>query len=194
MTAAARRTRDPEAADRRRWVVGLGLGLGLSLLSACATRGPAMPAPGSQAYSGRLSMRIAGSGTQGERAASLVFELRGRAEAGEIEFSTPLGSIVAQARWSPAQVLLITPQGEQAYPDLDSLSREALGEPFPLAALFDWLQGRPWPAAASQAEPGGQAFRQLGWRVDLADLAQARISAERTQAPAMRVQVLLDRP
>jgi outer membrane lipoprotein LolB len=141
-----------------------------------------------------MSVRIAAGGGQGERAVTLLFDLRGQPEAGAIEFSTPLGNIVAQARWSPSEVMLTTPQGEQAFADLDSLSRETLGEVLPLAALFDWLQGRPWPAAASNTAVGGQAFDQLGWRVDVSELGQARLGAQRALAPAVQVRVLLDRP
>ena len=163
-------------------------------MSACATRQPVPTRPGQQTHSGRMSVRIAAGRGQGERAVTLLFELRGQPQAGAIEFGTPLGSIVAQARWSPSEVVLTTPQGEQAFADLDSLSRETLGEVLPLAALFDWLQGRPWPEAASKAEAGSQAFDQLGWRVDVSELGQARLSAQRAQAPAVQVRVLLDRP
>ena len=165
----------------------------IGLLSACATA-PVPPAPGEQALSGRLSVRIAALADQPERAVSLAFDLRGSPQAGQIDFSTPLGSVVAQARWAPGSVRLITPQGERSFNDLDSLSREALGEVVPVAALFDWLQGRPWPGAPSQAEAGGQAFVQLGWRVDLARLAEGQVLALRAQAPAVTVRALLDRP
>lgn len=164
-----------------------------ALMPACATRQPVVAGPGQQAYSGRMSVRIAAGGSQGERAVTLVFDLRGQPQVGTVEFSTPLGTIVAQARWSPSEVVLTTPQGEQAFADLDSLSRKTLGEVLPLAALFDWLQGRPSPAAPSRAEAGGRAFSQLGWRVDVSELSQARLSAQRAQAPAVQVRVLLDR-
>jgi len=76
--------------------------------------------------------------------------------------------MLAQARWAPGQVVLATPQGERRFDDLDGLTREVLGESLPLAALFDWLRGRPWPGAASRplAAPGGAGFRtaRLGGR------------------------------
>jgi outer membrane lipoprotein LolB len=190
LSAAAGKARRPGGAALAR---ALGGALVLGLLSACASA-PPPSAPGEQAFSGRLSVRIAALADQGERAVSLAFDLRGRPQAGQIDFSTPLGSVVAQARWDPGAVRLITPQGERSFNDLDSLSREALGEVVPVAALFDWLQGRPWPGAASQAEAGGMAFSQLGWRVDLARLVEGQVLALRADPPAVTVRVLLDRP
>ena len=163
-------------------------------LSGCATAPPPALAPGEQALSGRLSVRIDGSAEQAARAVSLAFELKGNPQAGQIDFSTPLGSVVAQARWTPGFVRLITPQGERAFQDLDSMSREALGEVVPVAALFDWLQGRPWPGAPSRLAADQASFEQLGWRVDLARLADGQILAQRVQPPAVTVRAVLDRP
>lgn len=159
-------------------------------LAACATRPPA--APGAELISGRLSVRVAASGDTAERAANMAFELRGTPAAGEIDFSTTLGTVVARARWSPERVVLITSQGERRFDDLDSLSREALGEAVPVAALFDWLRGRPWPGAPSEASADGNGFRQIGWQVDLANFGKGQVSARRAQAPAVTVRAVLD--
>ena len=174
-----------------RWLWSLLL---VAWLSGCATAPPPALEPGQQALAGRLSVRIDAIGEQAARAVSLAFELKGNPQAGQIEFSTPLGSVVAQARWAPGSVRLITPQGERAFNDLDSLSREALGEVVPVAALFDWLQGRPWPDAPSLPMADNTAFEQLGWRVDLARLAEGQVVAQRSQAPAVTVRAVLDRP
>jgi hypothetical protein len=48
--------------------------------------------------------------------------------------------------------------------DLVALTRELLGEAVPVAALFDWLKARPWPAAPHQKTSNG--FEQLGWRIE----------------------------
>ncbi|MFG5410209.1 lipoprotein insertase outer membrane protein LolB [Piscinibacter sakaiensis] len=122
---------------------------------------------------------------------SVAFELRGTPARGELDLTTPLGSLVAQARWSPGRASLVTTQGERGFDDLDALSREALGEVVPLAAMFDWLRGRPWPQAPSQPEAGG--FAQLGWTVDTARLADAIVTARRAAAPAVTVRAVLDR-
>ena len=56
--------------------------------------------------------------------------------------------------------ILDTP-AEEAF---DDLTRELLGEPIPVAALFDWLQGRPWGAVPHQRTDKG--FEQMGWRIE----------------------------
>ncbi|MDP9043518.1 MAG: outer membrane lipoprotein LolB, partial [Pseudomonadota bacterium] len=75
------------------------------------------------------------------------------------------------------------------------LTREVLGESVPVAALFDWLRGRPWRESPSvptvpPAEPG---FTQLGWSVGLARLADGVIVAQRAGPPAVTVRVRVDR-
>ncbi len=166
-----------------------------ALLAGCATPLP-RPATSAQAgddqMAGRLAVRVAAMGDRPERSVNVAFDLRGRPEAGQIDLTTPLGSIVAQARWGPGEVLLVTPQGERRFSDLDALSREALGEAIPVAALFDWLRGRPWPGAASRAEAEG--FSQLGWRVDLSRQGDGLVLAQRAQPPAVSVRAVLDRP
>ena len=170
-------------------LLGLGLGLGLG---GCATPPPTVI--GGEQLNGRLSVRVAAIGDTAERVANMAFELRGSPETGEIDFNSPLGSVVARARWSPREVLLITPQGERRFADLDSMSREALGEAVPVAALFDWLRGRPWPGAAHQPAASGPGFSQLGGQVDLAGFAAGQVGARRAQAPAVTVRAVLDRP
>ena len=90
-----------------------------------------------------------------ERSVVAGFELQGVAEAGRLNLSTPTGQVMAQARWQPGRVVLVTPQGETPYASLDALTREVLGESLPVAALFDWLHGRPWPGAGHVAQPPG---------------------------------------
>ena len=153
-------------------------------------------APSGDAFSGRLSVRVEGTDGAAARSVSAAFDLQGRADAGTLSLATPLGSVLARARWSSGDVVLATPQGETRFADLDALTREALGEPLPLAALFDWLHGRPWPAAASSAtvspvEPG---FAQLGWVVGLGRYGEGWVSARRERAPAVTVRVKLDVP
>ena len=125
-----------------------------------------------------------------------AFELQGSAESGTLNLSTPLGSVLAQARWSPGNVVLATPQGENRFADLDALTREVLGEPLPVAALFDWLRGRPWPGAASRttAAPAEPGFEQLGWVVSLARFSEAWVVARRDRAPVVTVRAKLDTP
>ena len=66
----------------------------------------------------------------------------------------------------------------------------ALGESLPLAALPDWLAGRPWPGAPHT--PGEAGFVQLGWQVSLARRSEGWIEARRAAPPAVLVRVKLD--
>lgn len=114
--------------------------------------------------SGRISVSIAGDMHNRGTGGAASFELFGDPRAGRLELSLSLGSLVARASWSPSVVALQTPEGERRFDDLDALTREMLGEPVPVAALFDWLKARPWPAAPHQMTAKG--FEQLGWRIE----------------------------
>jgi outer membrane lipoprotein LolB len=170
--------------------------LAAAVLAACAATPSAVDQPPGENLSGRLALRVDASAGSEPRSVTASFELQGQPSAGRLDLSTPLGTRLAQARWSPGRVVLITPQGETAYPDLESLTREVLGESLPVAALFDWLNGRPWPGAPStvNAAPAPRGFRQLGWAVNLAGFDDATVAAVREQAPVVTVRVKLDRP
>jgi outer membrane lipoprotein LolB len=146
--------------------------------------------------SGRLSVRVDGVGGAEPRSLSAAFELEGDAQIGRLNLATPLGTLLAQARWAPGQVLLVTPQRETKFADLDSLTAEVLGESLPVGAMFDWLRGRPWPGAISvaSAPPAEPGFQQLGWVVSLASFDEALVLARRERAPAVTVRAKLDRP
>lgn len=163
-------------------------------LTACATVQPSAPSGADDALSGRLAVRIEPTGNGAARSENASFELLGSARAGELNLSTPLGSVLAQARWSTGSVVLTTPRGERAFDDLDQLTREVLGESVPVAALFDWLRGRPWPGAGSEPrrEPAAPGFVQLGWAVDLVRFDQGWVTATRQQAPSVTVRAKLD--
>ena len=164
-------------------------------LAACTTLQPAQPVAG-DTLSGRLALRVEASGDASAKAFSAAFDLRGDPSAGTLALSTPLGSTLAQARWSPAEVVLATPQGTRRFANLDELTRDALGESVPIEAWFDWLRGRPWPGAPSEPAPElQQGFAQLGWRVDLASFAaEGALAATRVAPPpTVTVRIRLDR-
>ncbi|MEP6740344.1 MAG: lipoprotein insertase outer membrane protein LolB [Caldimonas sp.] len=166
------------------------------LVAGCASVAPLPARDGGEALSGRLAIRIDAIGREARRAFSAAFDLRGDSRAGALGLSTPLGSMLAQARWSGAEVVLATPQGTRQFADLDSLTREVLGESVPIEAWFDWLHGRPWPGAPSTpgAAAGSPGFEQLGWAVDLARFGEGAVSATRERpAPAVTVRIQLDR-
>ncbi|MBV9892220.1 MAG: outer membrane lipoprotein LolB [Rhizobacter sp.] len=164
-------------------------------ISACTTLAPPAPATG-ETLSGRLALRVDANGDAAAKAFSAAFDLRGDGSAGTLDLSTPLGSTLAKARWSPADVVLVTPQGTRRYANLDELTRDALGESVPIEAWFDWLRGRPWSGAPSEPVPGlQQGFAQLGWRVDLGNFAaEGALNATRTTPPpTVTVRIRLDR-
>ena len=178
-------------------VAACSLSLAATLLTAaCAVVPETSGALTGETLSGRLTVRVEGSDGAAAHSLSAAFDLRGDGHVGRLNLSTPLGSVLAQARWAPGSVVLATPQGEKSFADLDALTREVLGESLPVAALFDWLRGRPWPEAASMsnvppAEPG---FEQLGWAVNLARFSEAWVVARRAQAPIVTVRAKLDSP
>lgn len=165
------------------------------LLAGCASVGVPPPA-NSETISGRLSVQVEATASTPSRSESGSFELKGTPEAGQLNLSTPLGNVIAQARWLGQRAWLTTSQGETAYPDLDALTREMLGEQLPVAALFDWLRGRPWPGAPSQTNPAasGPGFQQLGWSVDLARFDQGWVAAQRRLSPTVTVRARIDPP
>jgi outer membrane lipoprotein LolB len=134
-------------------------------LAACAPLTQAPPPRGADArLSGRISVSIAGDVHRRGTGGAASFELFGSPEAGRLELTAPLGGLVARASWQVGVARLETPDGERRFADLDSLTRELLGEPVPVTALFDWLQGRPWPGAPHRSTEKG--FEQLGWRIE----------------------------
>ncbi len=161
--------------------------LALALLAACATT--PRPAP---ELTGRLALRIEAHEGAPARSLSTQFELRGDAQAGSLQLTTPLGSTAAQARWRPGLAELITSEGTRRFADLDALAENLLGESLPLAALAEWLRGRPWPGAPSAARDNG--FEQLGWHIDLSRLAEGWVLAGRDRAPALSVRARLEKP
>ena len=136
------------------------------------------------------------------RSVSGQFELSGTASNGQLVLTSPLGTTVARARWSepagalgePTNIELEADGGTSRYATLGEMMQRAIGDQLPLAAMFDWLDGHPWPAAPAQASADGRAFDQLGWHVDLSQFADARlIDARRPQpAPVLHVRVKLD--
>jgi len=163
-------------------------------VAGCAT--PQAPVDGSVAsVSGRLSIQVDASPGQPANRFTAAFDLTGTAEQGQLQLNSPLGVTLASAQWRSSEALLVTPSGERRFPDLEALSREALGESLPLRALPDWLKGRPWPGAPSQAlTSNSPGFDQLDWRIDLSRYSEGWVSADRRSAPVVALRVRLDAP
>jgi outer membrane lipoprotein LolB len=147
------------------------------LLAACAAPQRAA-APGETLRTGRLALSLEDRPGQ---SFSAGFELRGRPEAGELSLFNPLGGTIAVLQWQPGQAVLETQARErQTYPSLDAMVTQVTGAPVPVAALFDWLDGK------ATAVPG--------WEPDLSVVAEGRLRARRVQPPPLAdLRLVLDR-
>jgi outer membrane lipoprotein LolB len=170
-------------------------------LQACATYVP--PLAGS-VYAGRIAVRTEASATQPARSVSGQFELSGTPSSGQLILTSPIGTTVARARWSrpagalgePSDIELEANGSTSRYPTLEAMMQQAIGDQLPLAAMFDWIAGRPWPGAPVTRDAATASFDQLGWHVDESRFATARlIDAQRPlPAPTLHVRVKLDEP
>ena len=164
-------------------------------LTGCAALAPPAPGP---VLSGRIAVQVDAPPGGQVQSLSAHFELAGDAERGSLSLSTPFGTRLGQANWAlPGEVTLVRAGGARAaYPDLDALTRELLGEAVPVGALFDWLAGRPWPAVPDlpAQPPVTHGFRQLGWQVDLDRIGDGVIVARRDAPPPVTVRARLDSP
>jgi outer membrane lipoprotein LolB len=100
---------------------------------------------------------------------SAGFELKGSARAGELLLLSPLGGTVAVLDWQPGHARLQSNSRTREFDSVDALVAEVSGTAIPVHALFDWLRGVATPVD--------------GWRADLSQLAQGRISAKRLDPP-----------
>lgn len=121
------------------------------------------------------------------------FELEGRPGDGLLSLSTPLGTLMAQARWVGNQAELTGPDGKRKTGSLDALTNEALGQSIPVGALMNWLQGRPDPDAPSAPLPAPDlGFTQIGWNINLNRWNDRLITATRDGLDRVEVRVKLD--
>ena len=160
---------------------------------------PTAPDPLVRSYAGRLAVQVEGDAA---RSFSAGFDLQGTDARGQLALISPIGTQVGRAVWEPGTVLWQSADGERRFDSLDTLAEEMLGEAVPLAALFDWMAGRPWGARPSRPlmpEEGAIAsapgFRQLGWTVQTGHASDGLIVAQRRlPAPTLTVRIKLDTP
>lgn len=172
----------------------------LALLAAgCATAPPEPPVaadPAARQIAGRMAVRVEGDA---QRSFSAAFDLQGTSRRGQLAIISPVGTQVGRAVWSPGHAVLQTADGDRRFDDLDDLARETFGESLPIAALFDWLAGRPWSDLPSrpltEAESAeGAGFRQLGWvvRTHRLDDDGLIVAERRLPEPRVTVRIRLD--
>jgi outer membrane lipoprotein LolB len=159
------------------------------LLTGCQNLAPVVRPQGAS-HSGRLAVQVEGDAS---RSFSASFELHGRPEAGWMALSNPLGAQIGVAEWSTQRaVTLRTPDETRRYPSLEAMAEELTGQSLPIAALFDWLEGRPWAARAHQPAATDR-FEQLGWDVRTDRIADGLLVAVREQpSPRVTVRARLD--
>ena len=186
-------------------VTALATACGLAaavLVQGCASTPPPLAGP---VLAGRIAVRSEAAPGHDARSASGQFELRGSPEHGQLVLTSPIGTVVARARWSgpdsglaqpagPADIELEADGGTRRFDNFDDMTEAALGQSLPLAAMFDWLAGRPWPHAPAVFDADRTTFEQLGWRVDRSRYASdGLVAADRPlPPPALHVRVKLD--
>ncbi|HQS32767.1 outer membrane lipoprotein LolB [Polaromonas sp.] len=149
------------------------------MIAGCASnpRATSQNYPQNQVWAGRISLQVASEPVQ---SFSASFELKGRAEQGELTLISPLGSILGVLRWAPGQAVLDSGnQKIQRFASVDELMERTTGAAVPLSALFAWLKGD-----NASAE---------GWSADLSRQPEGRIAARRVlPAPEADLRVVLD--
>jgi outer membrane lipoprotein LolB len=148
------------------------------LLTACATpQKPPAAVVESGPWSGRLALTV--QDKPGESFAA-GFELKGSPRQGELELLSPIGGTLGLLQWQPGKAVLRSGSRTSEFESLEALVAQVAGTSFPVAALFDWLRGVETPVP--------------GWKPDLTQLAQGRITATRTDPqPQADLRVVLQR-
>jgi outer membrane lipoprotein LolB len=150
-------------------------------LAGCATpqRPPVTSEGESAAWAGRLALQTEAEAPQQQTFAA-AFELKGSAQNGELRLFSPLGQTLAAMAWEPGKATLRANDGVREFNSLDALVAQVTGTPIPVAALFEWLAGRP------AAVPG--------WHADLSQLGNGRLVARRSAPlPTATLRVALER-
>ena len=155
----------------------MAMAMACTLLAAgCAT--PRMiPLDANAYWSGRMAIQVLKNPPE---SLSAGFELQGSAQTGEMVLLSPIGTTLARLEWTPQGARLAQGQQQVESTSLQRLGARLTGTELPIAALFEWLAGRPAEAP--------------GWQVDLSAHAQGRISAERREpSPGAVLRIALDR-
>ena len=127
-------------------------------------------------WTGRISLQVQSEPPQAFFAG---FNLKGKAEKGDLTLISPIGNTLGVMRWSPGEALLDSGNDIKRFSSIDALLRETTGAAFPLTALFDWLDGKNTILD--------------GWIADLTQRDAKKISAKRTDpAPQANLRIVLD--
>lgn len=132
-------------------------------------------------WRGRLAVRVEADQPDSQaQSFSASFELTGTPLTGELDLYTPLGSTAAALSWKPGTAQLRANGDVRIFESLTDLIRQAFGTDIPVAALFAWL--------------AGDNMNANGWRADLSQHADGRITARRTEpAPVAELRLVLEK-
>lgn len=145
--------------------------------------------------SGRLSAR------HGSDAFAASFRWQHDAVRDELEFSSPLGQIVARLSGSPGAVELKTADGRNlSAEDWRALTVRGLGWPLPVDGLIYWIQGLPREGDTSNVERDSDGWpsviRQDGWTIAYQAFSSADGVARPTRMtlsyPDVELRVVID--
>lgn len=137
--------------------------------------------PEVSSWRGRLAVSVeADQPLSQAQSFSAGFELSGNALAGELTLYTPLGNTAATLAWSSESAVMRRNGEVRYFESLDALIKQAVGTEIPVTAFFAWLAGDNMTAA--------------GWRADLSQHANGRITARRTlPAPMAELRLVLEK-
>ncbi len=128
-------------------------------------------------WQGRLALKVHSEPVQ---SFSASFDLQGDAQVGSLVFFTPIGSTAARLQWDSSGARLQTSGDPLQFETLDALTRHATGAALPIGSMFAWLHGR---------EPDTP-----GWQVDLQNLPDGRLAAQRLPPETpVELKIILDR-
>ena len=147
-------------------------------IAGCAHRTPATGINDAEnrLWAGRIGLQIQSEPPQ---AFFSGFELKGRAEQGELTLISPLGSILGVMRWSADEAVMVSGRDVRQFASVDELLAKTTGAAIPITALFDWLVGKNTSLS--------------GWTADLSQQSSGRITARRTEpAPQADLRIVLD--
>jgi outer membrane lipoprotein LolB len=160
--------------------------VGLVIFTSCLLLGCATPTPASlrptdanwlqKEWQGRLSVTVMSTPPQ---TMSARFLLRGDAHTGTLDLYSPLGTTVGALQWSPQQVQLNDGKQLQYFESLADLTEKITGAALPMAAIFNWIEGK------------NEAID--GWRTDFTGAQQGALLAQRTMpSPQVTLRIKLD--
>ena len=163
----------------RRLTLAAGAAVLLATLAGCAgLGGAAVPNVPAGHWSGRMSLRVDSAPPQ---SFSAFFDLRGNANAGQLQLTSPIGSPLGLARWSPGLATLQPGSDIRQFDSVEMMIEAATGAAIPLDALFGWLDGRQQAVA--------------GWQADLSQVSAGRLQALReSPKPGADLRIVFEKP